>query len=86
MTKCVQRVKVEGYLTCKAYENITKEHDWEVILGNNTQKQFDIAQVVKSRRKYRKQIIDKYEAGHPQVASGSMAPGDCSSVLHLFYL
>ena len=70
---------MEHFLSCSSYENVAQEHNWKAILEN---RQFEIANIVKARQKYRKNIIDKYEAGHLQVSSGSRQ--FLSSVIHIF--
>ena len=68
---------MEHFLTCESYGNIAQERNWKTIFESDIEIQFDIAKVVKRRQKARKQFIDKYEAGHPQIPSGSRAPGNC---------
>ena len=41
---------------------------------NETEKQYEIAHIVSLIQKIRKCSIDKYEAGQPEVSSGSGAP------------
>ena len=62
---------MEHFLTCSSYKKVAQEHNWKTMLENNTDRQFEIANIVKARQKYRKYIIDIYEAGHLQVFSGS---------------
>ena len=65
------------FLTCSSYENLPCENKWEEIKENNKERQFEIAQKASKRQKLRRQIIDKFEAGHPLNPPGSRAPGSC---------
>ena len=73
----IKEESIHHFLTCTSYENVACEENWKTILNNEIDKQFEIAQIAKQRQRIRKQIIDKYEVGHPQVPSGSRAPGNC---------
>ena len=64
-------------MSCKSYQNIAPEPDWEWIYENNTDKQFEIAENISKRLKQRRTKIDNCEAGHPQEIADSIAPGHC---------
>ena len=65
---------MDHFMCCKSYENCAQVHDWKIMFENDTEKQYEIAQIVSYRQRIRKHTIDKYEAGQPQVSSGSGAP------------
>ena len=71
---------IDHFMTCKSYGIITSEHSWRLLLENNPDIQFEIAENIKRRLTIRKKIIELYEAGHPQDIADSRAPGDCRAV------
>ena len=60
--------KIKGYhfFPCHwSIKNLPQENNWEDNKENNIEKQFEIAAIVKTRQKKRKESIEKHEAGHP---------------------
>ena len=74
---CVQcelkKETVDSFMCCTSYENCAQIHIWKKMFENDTEKLNKIAQIVSVGQKVRRNSIDKYEAGQPQVSSGSGA-------------
>ena len=73
----VNKLNNDTFLSCSKYENVPCEKKWEKIKGNDRERQFEIAQKASTRKKLRRIIIGKFEAGHPLNPPGSRAPGSC---------
>ena len=73
----VKKETMTHLLKCSSYENVPCENKWEEIKRSNKERQFEIAQKASTRQKLRRQIIDKFGAGHPLNPPGSRAPGSC---------
>ena len=67
----IKEETISHFLTCNAYENLPQENSWEDVKENSVERQFEIAEIVKTRQKKRKEIIEEYEAGHPPRLQGS---------------
>ena len=66
---------MDHFCTCKAY-NTETEAQWTDIFIDNTERQFEIAQIVEKRLKIRQSILEKEEDGLASTDPGST----CSSL------
>ena len=42
---------IEHFMNCESYQNITPENNWKVMFGEITDKQFEIAEKVRKKKK-----------------------------------
>ena len=66
---------MDHFCTCNAY-NTETEAQWTDIFIDNTERQFEIAQIVEKRLKIRQSILEKEEDGLASTDPGST----CSSL------